>query len=142
MSENSQQLVVFSLGSEEYAAPITRVQEIIEYSEPRSVASDVPWIRGVISLRGKIVPVCDLASRIGALESGAESKIVIVETGGGMAGVIVDEVTEVLIVAAEQLDDAPTADEELIQAIAKVEDRLIVLLNLDGVFAGAVLAGA
>jgi len=142
-SENSsQQLVVFALGNEEYAAPITRVQEIIEYSEPRSVASDVPWIRGVISLRGKIVPVCDLASRIGSLDSGAESKIVIVEAASGMAGVIVDEVTEVLIVEAAQLDEAPTADEELIQAIAKVGDRLIVLLNLDGVFAGAVLATA
>ena len=139
----TQQLVVFSLGSEEYAAPITRVQEIIEYSEPRSVASDVPWIRGVISLRGKIVPVCDLAARIGSLnETGSESKIVIVEGAGGMAGIIVDDVTEVLIVAGDALDEAPAADEELIEAIAKVEDRLIVLLNLDGVFAGATLAAA
>lgn len=142
MSDHSQQLVVFSLGSEEYAAPITRVQEIIEYSEPRSVASDLPWIRGVISLRGKIVPVCDLAARIGALDSGAESKIVIVETASGMAGVIVDEVTEVLIVEGEQLDVTATADEELIEAMARVQDRLIVLLNVDGVFAGATLAPA
>ena len=139
----SQQLVVFSLGSEEYAAPITRVQEIIEYSEPRSVASDVPWIRGVISLRGKIVPVCDLAARIGSLsESGSESKIVIVEAAGGMAGIIVDDVTEVLIVAGDALDEAPAADDQLIEAIAKVDDRLIVLLNLDGVFAGTELATA
>ena len=134
----SQQLVVFSLSNEEYAAPITRVQEIIEYKEPRTVASDVPWIRGVISLRGKIVPVCDLAARIGSLgETGAESKIIIVEAAGGMAGIIVDDVTEVLIVEGHQLDDAPAADTQTIEAIAKVEDRLIVLLNLDGVFLGS-----
>ena len=59
------QLVIFSLGSEEYALPITRVQEIIRYTEPRIVASQTAWIRGVINLRGKIVPVCDLAERLG-----------------------------------------------------------------------------
>src|SRR6201992_2613405 len=61
----SQQLVVFSLGSEEYALPISAVHEIIRYTEPRSVASDVPWIRGVIGLRGKIIPIYDLAARVG-----------------------------------------------------------------------------
>ena len=60
--QTTRQLVVFSLGEEEYALPITQVHEIIRYTEPRSVASDVDWVRGVISLRGKIVPVYDLAS--------------------------------------------------------------------------------
>ena len=66
MSEiTSQQLVVFSIGSEEYALPIGAVHEIIRYTEPRTVTSDVPWIRGVIGLRGKIIPIYDLASRMG-----------------------------------------------------------------------------
>ena len=60
----SQQLVVFSLGSEEYALPIGAVHEIIRYTEPRSVASEVAWIRGVIGLRGKIIPIFDLAARM------------------------------------------------------------------------------
>ena len=60
----SQQLVVFSLGSEEYALPIAAVSEIIRFSEPRSVASEVAWIRGVIGLRGKIIPIFDLAARL------------------------------------------------------------------------------
>jgi len=66
MSEEAitRQLVVFSLGNEEYALPIADVHEIIRYTEPRSVASSVDWVRGVISLRGKIVPVYDLASRL------------------------------------------------------------------------------
>ena len=83
----TRQLVIFSLGSEEYALPITRVQEIIRYSEPRSVASQTPWIRGVINLRGNIVPVCDLAERLGlGLERPESAKIVILETAPAPPG--------------------------------------------------------
>src|SRR5919197_5555904 len=86
-SSLSQQLVVFSLGEEEYALPITQVQEIIRYTEPRAVASEAPWIRGVISLRGKIIPVCDLAARLGLeIKGGERANIVIVETESGTAG--------------------------------------------------------
>ncbi|HYI20449.1 MAG TPA: chemotaxis protein CheW [Solirubrobacteraceae bacterium] len=93
----SQQLVVFSLGSEEYALPIGAVHEIIRFTEPRSVASEVAWIRGVIGLRGKIIPIFDLAARLelAAGDSGP-GEIVIVETGTGQVGVMVDEVEEVL----------------------------------------------
>jgi purine-binding chemotaxis protein CheW len=140
-SQLSQQLVVFSLGEEEYALPITQVQEIIRYTEPRAVASDVPWIRGVISLRGKIVPVCDLASRLGLqTERPEQAKIVIVETGSGTAGVIVDEVEEVLSVDAEQLDAVPAAGSEFIDAVAKIDDRLVILLNPEGIFSGVEIA--
>ena len=61
----SRQLVVFTLGNEEYALPIRQVHEIIRYTEPRSVAAESGWVRGVISLRGKIVPVYELAARLG-----------------------------------------------------------------------------
>ena len=133
----SQQLVVFSLGSEEYALPIGSVHEIIRFSEPRSVASDVPWIRGVIGLRGKIIPIFDLAARM-ELEIAAESeagKIVIVESGTGQVGIMVDEVEEVLTVSSEQLEDVPSANSDSIEAIAKIEDRLVILLNPEGLFA-------
>ncbi len=132
-----QQLVVFSLGEEEYALPIAQVQEIIRYTEPRTVAAEAAWIRGVISLRGKIVPVCDLASRLGlASEPASDAKIVIVETEAGTAGVIVDEVEEVCTVDAEQLEAVPGAGTDLIDVIAKVDDRLIILLNPEGLFSG------
>jgi purine-binding chemotaxis protein CheW len=134
----SQQLVVFSLGSEEYALPIGAVHEIIRFTEPRTVASEVPWIRGVIGLRGKIIPIFDLASRMGLLATDSESgKIVIVETGTGQAGVVVGDVEEVLTVTSDQLEDVPTADGETIEAIAKIGDRLVILLNPEGLFAGA-----
>jgi purine-binding chemotaxis protein CheW len=142
-TENStRQLIIFSLGSEEYALPITRVQEIIRYTEPRSVASQTPWIRGVINLRGKIVPVCDLAERLGlTLERPESAKIVIIETeGGGGAGVIVDDVDEVLTVHSDQLEDVPTADAGYVDAVARVGERLAILLNPDGLFAGVQIA--
>ncbi|HYW28723.1 MAG TPA: chemotaxis protein CheW [Gaiellales bacterium] len=140
-SETTRQLVIFSLGSEEYALPITRVQEIIRYAEPRNVASHTSWIRGVINLRGRIVPVCDLAERLGLPTERAETaKIVIVETEIGTAGVIVDDVEEVLTVSEQQLEGVPTADSDYVEAIAKVDDRLAILLNPDGLFAGVEIA--
>ena len=140
-AETTRQLVIFSLGSEEYALPITRVQEIIRYTEPRMVASGTAWIRGVINLRGKIVPVCDLAERLGLeLERSAVAKIVIVETQTGTAGVIVDDVEEVMTVEDSQLEDVPTADAAYVDAIAKLGDRLAILLNPDGLLAGLDIA--
>jgi purine-binding chemotaxis protein CheW len=139
MSETtSQQLVVFSLGAEEYALPIAAVHEIIRFSEPRSVASEVAWIRGVIGLRGKIIPIFDLAARL-ELAGGdnAPGKIVILETGGGQVGVMVDDVAEVLTVDSSQLEPIPTASAETIEAIAKIGDRLVILLNPEGLFATA-----
>jgi purine-binding chemotaxis protein CheW len=138
MSEEAitRQLVVFSLGDEEYALPIADVHEIIRYTEPRSVASSVDWVRGVISLRGKIVPVYDLASRLGCAggEDVAEQKIVIVEAAAQLAGVVVDDVAEVITVDSDQLERVPSADEAAIDAIVKLDDRLIVLLSPAGLF--------
>ena len=135
MSETtSQQLVVFSLGAEEYALPIGAVHEIIRFTEPRTVASEVAWIRGVIGLRGKIIPIFDLCARMQVSAGEAEGKIVIVETGNGQVGVMVDEVEEVLTVTSEQLEDVPTADQETIEAVAKIDDRLVILLNPEGLF--------
>jgi purine-binding chemotaxis protein CheW len=137
MSETtSHQLVVFSLGTEEYALPIGSVHEIIRYTEPRSVASDAAWIRGVIGLRGKIVPIFDLVSRMGLEPAAAEPrKIVIVESGSGQVGIMVDEVEEVLTVGSDQLENVPIANSDSIEAIAKIGDRLVVVLNPAGLFA-------
>lgn len=134
------QLVVFSLAGEEYALPISHVHEIIRYAEPRSVASNDPSVRGVISLRGKIIPVLDLASRLGLArkqDEEIESNIVIVETDQEMAGIICDEVEEVITVGTAQLEEAPGADHEGIDGIAKIDDRLVVLLNPHGIVPGA-----
>jgi len=132
---NQRQLVVFTLGDEHYALPIQAVNEIIRYTEPRSVASRTEWVRGVISLRGRIVPVYDMAARLGLRSEATErSKIMIVEAGDETAGVIVDSVEEVLTVSDEQIEEAPGADPAMIEAIVHMGDRLIVLLTLGSIF--------
>ena len=132
------QVVVFALADEEYAVAVSHVQEIIRYQQPRSIGSTVPWVRGVISLRGRIVPVCDLAARLGTgcTEPGPDTKIVICETQGSVAGVVVDEVSEVLTLPGEQLDVLPAAGAEFQDGVAKIGDRLIVVLSPDRMLRG------
>jgi purine-binding chemotaxis protein CheW len=145
MSEETQarQLVVFTLGSEHYALPIQQVHEIIRYTQPRSVASRSDWVRGVISLRGRIVPVYDLASHLGLpSELSEQTKIVLVETGHETAGVIVDDVEEVLTIQDEQIEEVPGTDGALIDSIAKVGERLVVLLKPNAIFDGSIAAAA
>jgi purine-binding chemotaxis protein CheW len=140
---NARQLLVFSLGEEEYALPVTSVQEIIHYTAPRAVASESAWIQGVISLRGKIIPVADLGARLGLTTEAADGgKIVIVENGSVTAGVVVDDVDEVLTIEDGQLDAVPAAGTEAIDGIVKIDDRLIILLDLDSLFGGLDLAAA
>ena len=140
MSEEPQahQLVVFALAGEQYALPIERVREIIRYVQPRPVASDADWVRGVISLRGRIIPVYDLAAHLGLThDAGNESNIAILDSGVDTAGVIVDDVEEVLTLQHEQLECVPSADSAVIDSIAKIGDRLVVLLNPSAIFAPA-----
>jgi len=128
------QLVVCALGAEEYGLPVGQVREIVRYSEPRPVASDVPWMRGVVSLRGRLVPVHDLAARLGLTPAGAAgaatappatAKLVIVETADEPVGMLVDDVVEVLTVDAAQLEPVPSGE----GTIARVGDRLVLLLD-------------
>ncbi len=145
MSEDThvRQLVVFTLGAEQYALPIEHVHEIIRYEAPRSVAAPNPWVRGVISLRGRIVAVYDLSSRLGmAAEHDDTAKIVIVESGDETVGVIVDEVEEVLSVDEAAFEDVPGADTDLIESIAKIGDRLVVLINPETIFGAFAVASA
>ncbi|MGO9955743.1 MAG: chemotaxis protein CheW, partial [Solirubrobacteraceae bacterium] len=94
-------------------------------------------------LRGKIVPVYDLAARLGvSSEVSEQSKIVIIETGSETTGVIVDEVDEVLTLEEQHFEQAPSADTTLVDSIAKVGERLIVLLAPTTIFPSAELATA
>jgi purine-binding chemotaxis protein CheW len=140
-STQVRQLVAFHLGGEQYALPIEQIQEVIRYTEPRAVASEDPWVIGVISLRGKIVPVADLASRLGISATHSEdSKVVIVETAGHTFGLIVDAVDEVLSIDEQQID-TNFSSADFVRGIAKLEQRLIVILDA-ATLAGNVPAAA
>lgn len=133
----ARQLVVFTLGAEEYGVPITLVQEIIRYTAPRPIPGCASHVEGVINLRGRIIPVVDLRSRFGSFgERPEEAKIVIVELSEATVGIIVDEVKEVLTVSSEQTEAPPEGanDADYLDAVAKLEGRLLVILDMTKLF--------
>ena len=123
-------LVVVALDAEEYGLPIDHVQEIIRHAEPRGIPSTAGAVRGVITLRSRIIPVCDLAAHL-AVRGGAgdDRRIVIVESGGQRVGLIVDAVTEVMTVEETAIDPATASRGQRLSGIAKVGERMIVLID-------------
>ncbi len=133
------QLIIFRLGNEEFGVEITRVKEIIRMQEITHVPKAPSFLEGVINLRGKIIPIVDLRTRLGwkPRERDAKTRIIVVESGGHPAGFIVDAVTEVLRIP-EKTTELPSTlstdvNRNFITAIGIVEDRLILLLDLDKV---------
>lgn len=139
----SRQLVAFSLGHEQYAVPIMDVQEIIRYTAPRSVPHSAAYVEGVINLRGRIIPVIDVRTRFGMEGTRAEdAKIVVITVGEHTVGIVVDAVDEVLTVSDEQLEPPPAGlgatEADYIDAVAKLEDGLLILLHPERLLGDAV----
>ena len=135
----TRQVVVFTLGAEEYAFPIEQVREVIRYRRPRSVASRARWVRGVISLRGQIVAVYDLAARLETTPpDDARAKIVILDPGTGIAGVVVEDVKEVRTIEEHDMADVPGADTAIIESVAAVGQRMILVLKPEALFGDGV----
>jgi purine-binding chemotaxis protein CheW len=138
VAAGNRQLVVFALGREEYALPIESVQEVIRWLEPRSIGAAEPWLLGVVSVRGAIVPICDLAVRLGRPAArGSDPKIVLVDVKAGRAGLVVDEVAEVLTLDAERIGAVPGAGDDALAGIAELDGRLILVLDAERVLARA-----
>ena len=137
--QTEKQLVVFDLASAAYGVDIGAVREIIRMQNITSVPRTPSFVEGVINLRGKVIPVVDIRKKfdLPIAEENEETRIVVVDIGGQDIGVIVDAVTEVLRIAADSVE-APstfikTADSNYLMGIAKVDDRLITLLDLERV---------
>ena len=130
------QLVVFNLAEEHYGVDITAVEGIIKM-QPITVVPCAPaFVEGVINLRGSVLPVIDLGRRFGlpAEEGSKETRIVVAEVMGTNVGMVVDGVSEVLRVSDGDIEPpssvVTTADSAFITGIAKVDERLIILLDL------------
>ena len=141
------QLVTFEVGSEQFAIDILAVQEINRMMQITRVPRSAECLEGVINLRGRIIPVVDLRKRFGLppAERSADSRIVVVEVGGRVIGFIVDRVNEVLRVDGSIVDPPPSmsggVDRDYIRGVAKLETRLVILLDLPRLFAGDAPAG-
>jgi purine-binding chemotaxis protein CheW len=130
-------LVTFTLGKEEFGVAIGCVQEIIRATDITSVPGAPGHVRGVINLRGKIIPVIDLRKRFNlpAAEAGDAERIVVVELGVKRLGMLVDGVSQVIKVPAEVVETLPeeatSVDENYISGVGKLDSRLIIMLDLN-----------
>jgi purine-binding chemotaxis protein CheW len=128
------QIVVFLLGEQEYALPISEVHEVIRYEPPRPVPARDARVLGVINVRGQIVPVYDISAQFGVTDAPVPTRVVIIKTADRQIGLAVTEVSDVLSVTEEMLADMPAAFSVQTQ-IVREGDRLIVLVSPDELFA-------
>ena len=139
------QLVTFQVGGEEYAVDILAVQEINRMMTFTRVPQSPAEVEGVINLRGKIIPVVNLRRRFGfeATETNADSRIIVVEVRGHVVGFTVDRVHEVLRIERSIVEPAPemvcSIDSDFIEGVGKLEDRLLILLDIGRLFSDRLL---
>jgi purine-binding chemotaxis protein CheW len=134
------QFIVFIVSDEEFGVKITNVREVVRLLPIIPIPKVPAFLEGVINLRGEIVPVIDLAKRfyVAPKERTNETRIMIVELAEKTAGLIVDEVSEVLRIPVENIEHTPDlvkscVHTDFIKGVGKVDDRLIILLDLDEV---------
>ena len=138
-SEELIQLVSFTIGDEEFGVDILKVQEINRMLAVTRVPNSPEYIDGVINLRGKVIPIIDLRRRfqMERREHDKNTRIVVVELSGKVVGFVVDAVSEVMRIPKSVTEPPPPIvagiDAEYITAVAKLEDRLLILLDLEKV---------
>ncbi|MDR0827669.1 MAG: chemotaxis protein CheW [Desulfovibrio sp.] len=139
------QLVTFSIGEEEFGVDILKVQEIIRTMEITKVPRAEAFVEGVINLRGKVIPIIDLRRRFG-LDSKVHDKhtrIIVIEINNMIVGFVVDSVSEVLRIPASTVEPPPPVvaglDSEYISGVGKLQDRLLILLDLDKLLSSEVI---
>jgi purine-binding chemotaxis protein CheW len=142
MEGEVKQLISFMVGAEEYGLELQRVREVIRMRQitwlPKAPAS----VKGVINLRGEVIPILDLRESFGlsAQERQSKTRVIVSEVQGRLVGMVVDAANQVVRVPADQFDPPPITggeDRGLVAAVGKVDDRLVVMIDADRVFSTA-----
>ena len=138
--------LTFTLANEEYGLEILKVREIIGYMEITAIPQTPAYIKGVINLRGQVIPVIDLRAKfgMGTTEITEEMCIIVVETGldgqSVSTGIVVDHVEEVFDISDENIEDAPQFDSavntDFILGMGKIGESVKILLDIDRILAG------
>ncbi|MGB4330680.1 MAG: chemotaxis protein CheW, partial [Dethiobacteria bacterium] len=121
----------------EFACDINNVREVLKMVKVTPLPQSLKFVEGVINLRGEVIPVVDLRKRFNLpeVDYSERSRIIIVEVGSSQVGLIVDEVSEVLRLSSSQIQASPSGitggDNELIVGVGKIEQRLLIILNLE-----------
>ena len=132
---NSYQLVVFNLGVEQYGINISYAQEIIRIPKFTRIPNVPQFVEGVFNLRGKVIPVFDLKKRFGIdqTERGIDSRLLILELDGMNAGIVVDDVSEVIRIEEQSIqnlsDEIVDISKNSIEGITLIDQRIIIILN-------------
>lgn len=134
VSHDSAQLVVFSVLDEDYALPISYVQEIVRYTEPRPMPESPPGMQGIVNLRGRVVPIMSMRTAFGhpRVEPDESWSIMILDLGERRVGIVVDQVREVITVPGEAIETPPTgvaATAGAVAAVVKLDERLVILFD-------------
>ncbi len=136
------QLVTFSIGEEEFGVDILSVQEIIRMMDITKVPRAPDFVEGVINLRGKVIPIIDLRRRFGLTtrDHDKHTRIIVIEINNMIVGFVVDSVSEVLRIPASTVEPPPPVvsglESEYISGVGKLEDRLLILLDLNKLLSG------
>lgn len=139
---DSDQFLTFTIQGEEYGIEILRVQEIKGLSKIRPIPNAPHYVKGVVNLRGTVVPILDLRSRFGIDEADYNqfTVIIMVSVGGKMFGLVVDSVSDVLNIAKDQIEETPDVgggvDTSFFRGMGKVGEKLVLLLNIDKLLTG------
>ncbi len=136
---NASELVAFRVGEQEYCVNIMSVREIRGWT-PATALPDAPdFVRGVINLRGSVLPIVDLAKRLGlqATDPTARHVIIISQIGTQIVGLLVDAVSDILTVVGEKIQPTPDVASDVaksfVRGVLAIEDRMISLIDLDRV---------
>lgn len=130
------ELLGFMLSNEEYSLDILEIKEIIRLQDITAVPRTPVYLRGIITLRGVIIPIFDLRTRmgLGETEDSGSTRIIVVYRGEEYAGLIVDAITQVMRIRPEKIEPSPTtigvSEAEYIKGVTRHEERLVILLNL------------
>jgi purine-binding chemotaxis protein CheW len=133
----NRELLTFTLGSEEYGIDILKVQEIRGYDAVTTIANAPDFIKGVINLRGIIVPIVDMRIkfRLGKVDYNQFTVVIILNVVGRVVGIVVDGVSDVIALAPDQLKPAPefssTMDTQYIMGLGTVDDRMIIVMDIE-----------
>ncbi|HEX5755785.1 MAG TPA: chemotaxis protein CheW [Arenimonas sp.] len=137
VSNESAEFLTFTLGDEEYGVDILKVQEIRGYDTVTRIPDTPAFIKGVINLRGIIVPVVDmrLKFKLGKAEYNEFTVMIILNVGKRVVGIVVDGVSDVLALAPEQIRPAPDfnrgLDPSFLTGIGAVDDRMLILVDIE-----------
>jgi purine-binding chemotaxis protein CheW len=136
------EFLTFRLGGEEYGIDILRVQEIRSYEQPTRIANTPEFLRGVVNLRGVIVPIVDLRLKLGcAAEFNAFTVVIVLNVKGRVIGAVVDSVSDVCELGGDMIKPAPLmnsgVDMSFITGIANVGERMLILMDIEGLMSAS-----